>query len=64
MSMNFAGQVRVRVLNVDSETRKLVLSMRSKSRAPITEQGDINKYAKMLEEVRGGSSPARYSVGR
>eukprot|EP00904_Undaria_pinnatifida_P009520 jgi/Undpi1/5699/HiC_scaffold_2.g00973.m1 len=42
--------VRVRVLNVDSEARKLVLSMRQKPRPPVGEQGDVSKYVAMLEE--------------
>lgn len=45
-------QVRVRVLNVDSEARKLVLSMRQKPRPPVGGQGDVSKYVAMLEEVR------------
>ena len=44
--------MRVRVLNVDSEARKLVLSMRQKPRPPVGEQGDVSKYVAMLEEVR------------
>lgn len=48
-------QVRVRVLNVDSEARKLVLSMRQKPRPPVGEQGDVSKYVAMLEEVRHGT---------
>eukprot|EP00752_Nemacystus_decipiens_P011220 g9970.t1 len=42
--------VRVRVLNVDGEARKLVLSMRQKPRASGSEQGDVTKYAEMLAE--------------
>lgn len=42
----------MRVLNVDGEARKLVLSMRSKPRVPMSEQGDVSKYAAILEEVR------------
>eukprot|EP00903_Cladosiphon_okamuranus_P009756 g9275.t1 len=42
--------VRVRVLNVDGEARKLVLSMRQKPRSSSTEQGDVSKYAQMLAE--------------
>lgn len=44
--------MRVRVLNVDVEARKLVLSMRQKPRASSSEQGDVTKYADMLAEVR------------
>lgn len=47
--------MRVRVLNVDSEARKLVLSMRQKPRPPVGEQGDVSKYVAMLEEVRHGT---------
>lgn len=46
----------MRVLNVDSESRKLVLSMRSKPRTAGSSQGDVSKYAAMLEEVRGRSA--------
>lgn len=48
------SQVRVRVLNVDGEARKLVLSMRQKPRASSTEQGNVQKYADMLAEVTKG----------
>lgn len=51
-TINGVQQVRVRVLNVDSEARKLVLSMRQKPRPPVGEQGDVSKYVAMLEEVR------------
>lgn len=42
----------MRVLNVDEEARKLVLSMRQKPRASSSSQGDLTKYADMLAEVR------------
>ncbi|CAM9313387.1 unnamed protein product [Ectocarpus sp. 6 AP-2014] len=42
--------VRVRVLNVDGEARKLVLSMRQKPRSSSAEQGNVQKYADMLAE--------------
>ena len=42
----------MRVLNVDTDARKLVLSMRQKPRPTASEQGDITKYAKMFAEVR------------
>ena len=54
-------QVRVRVLNVDSEARKLVLSMRQKPRPPVGEQGDVSKYVAMLEEVRDATYQLLYS---
>lgn len=38
------------MLNVDGEARKLVLSMRQKPRAS-SDQGDVQKYADMLQEV-------------
>lgn len=41
----------MRVLNVDGEARKLVLSMRQKPRASSAEQGNVQKYADMLAEV-------------
>ena len=46
-----AGQIQ-RVLNVDDEARKLVLSMRQKPRAASGGQGDVTKYIEMLAEVR------------
>lgn len=52
VSVLTCSQVRVRVLNVDGEARKLVLSMRQKPRASSSEQGDVQKYADMLAEVR------------
>lgn len=57
-------QVRVRVLNVDSEARKLVLSMRQKPRPPVGEQGDVSKYVAMLEEVRHthGTPPSPFPI--
>lgn len=41
----------MRVLNVDTDARKLVLSMRQKPRPSAPEQGDVTKYTKMFEEV-------------
>lgn len=38
-------------MSVDHEARKLVLSMRTKPRMPVSEQGNVEKYAKILSEV-------------
>ncbi|CAM9702867.1 unnamed protein product, partial [Discosporangium mesarthrocarpum] len=45
--------VRVRVLSVDPEARKLVLSMRQNPRPARSNQGDVTVYAKMLAEDPG-----------
>ncbi|CAM9440624.1 unnamed protein product [Choristocarpus tenellus] len=45
--------VRVRVLSVDPEGRKLVLSMRQNPRPARATQGDVSKYADMLSEDAG-----------
>lgn len=45
------NQVRVRVLNVEPSDRKLVLSMRSKTRPNSSDQGNVAMFADMLREV-------------
>lgn len=49
--LSFLGQVRVRVLNLDADARKLVLSMRQKPRGAGATGGDVAKYKQMYEEV-------------
>lgn len=52
----------MRVLNVDGEARKLVLSMRQKPRSSNSEQGDVQKYADMLAEVSAYHVPVNVLV--